>query len=210
MGVNVYILDRRTARLDVGGTSHAVGWLRRSWKITELNAGRTIELEAAKASARSIASPPAAMLADVADMPLGSADGPQVSAHLVIGWDEGRTIVTDMGWDYLPVLGYGVRDAEGGGFALHEERDGALHPIGRERAAELGLAGPDGRMVRHGQPTIAECRSVRRYVAGYAEADCTFDDGRTERLLVGIEGDGLPDPSWLVGRKPRQAERYPA
>jgi hypothetical protein len=62
----------------------------------------------------------------------------------VIGWDEGRTRVTDMGWDFLPVLGYAVRDPKSGVFVLHEEYGGILHPLGRERAIELGLTGPDG------------------------------------------------------------------
>ena len=59
----------------------------------------------------------------------------------MIGWDEGRTRVTDMGWDYLPTLGYGVRDRESGSFVFHEDRAGALYPVSRERASELGLIG---------------------------------------------------------------------
>ena len=126
----------------------------------------------------------------------------------MIGWDEGRTSVTDMGWDYLPTLGYGVRDRESGAFVLHEERAGVLFSVSRDHAAESGLIGSDGQLVRRGQPAIVQCRSVRPYIAGYAEADCTFDNGRTEKLLIGIIGEEFPDPSWLVGKKPMQAERY--
>ena len=208
MGVNIYILDRRPARLSVGGVEQNIGSLRRFWKITEIDGERSKELETAEATAAAIASPPAAMLADVCDMTLGSENSIPVKAHLVIGWDMGRTRVTDMGWDYLPTLGYGVRDRDSGAFVLHEEREGGLFPISRERAADLGLTDPTGQLVRHGQPAIVECRSVRPYIAGYAEADCTFDNGRTEKLLIAMAGEELPNPSWLVGKKPMQAERY--
>ena len=209
MGVNIFILQRRPVRLSVGGVVQSVGSLRRFWKITELDNERGAELDAEEAAARAISSPSAAMLADVYEIPLGSKDGPPATAHLVIGWDEGRTRVTDMGWDYLPTLGYGVRDREGGAFVFHEEIDGVLHPVSQDRAAALGLIGPDGRLVRRGQPTIIECRSVRPYIAGYAEADCTFDTGKPEKLLIGVPGDELPAPSWLVGKTPMQAEKYP-
>ena len=208
MGVNIYILDRRPARLSVGGVEQNIGSLRRFWKITEIDDERSKELETAEATAGAIASPPAAMLADVYDMTLGSEDGAPVKAHLVIGWDAGRTRVTDMGWDYLPTLGYGVRDRDSGAFVLHEEREGGLFPISRERAVDLGLSDPAGQLVRHGQPAIVECRSVRPYIAGYAEADCTFDNGRTEKLLIAMSGGELPNPSWLVGKTPMQAEQY--
>jgi hypothetical protein len=83
-------------------------------------------LSSTEAAVSSLRSPEAALLADVEDIPLGSASGVTVRAHLVIGWDEGRTSITDMGWDYLPVLGYAVRDPVTRSFVLHEERDGAL------------------------------------------------------------------------------------
>ena len=209
MGVNIFILDRRPARLAVAGVEQDVGSLRRFWKITELDEERSGELSASEAAASAIPSPKAAMIADVVEMPLGSKSGAEVSAHRVIGWDEGRTSVTDMGWDYLPVLGYAVRDPDGGVFALHEERDGVLYRLDRDRAAELGLTGPDGLLMRRGQPVISECRSVRLIIAGYAEADCTFDNGREERFLIGIADGPLPEPSWLAGKTPMQIEKYP-
>jgi hypothetical protein len=209
VGVNIYILDRRPVRLSIAGIGQDVGSLRRSWKITEMDGGRIDELNASEAAASAMPSLAAAILADVEELPLASASGVTVRAHLVIGWDEGRTRVTDMGWDYLPVLGYGVRDLESGVFVLHEKRDGALHHVDRERAIELGVMGPDGQLAGRGQPTISECRSVQSYIAGYAEADCTFDDGRQEKLLIGIADGTLPDPSWLTGKKPMQVEQFP-
>lgn len=194
----------------MGGVEQNIGSLRRFWKITEIDGERSKELETAEATAGAITSPPAAMLADVYDMTLGSENGAPVKGHLVIGWDVGRTRVTDMGWDYLPTLGYGVRDRDSGAFVLHEEREGGLFPISRQRAADLGLTDPAGQLVRHGQPAIVECRSVRPYIAGYAEADCTFDNGRTEKVLIGITGGALPDRSWLVGKRPMDAEQFMA
>ncbi len=208
MGVNIYILDRRPVRLSVGGTGQDVGSLRRSWKITEMNDERADELSKSEAAASAVRSPAAAMLADVEELPLASASGVTVRAHLVIGWDEGRTRVTDTGWDYLPILGYGVRDPDAEVFMLHEERDGTLHHLDRERAFAIGLIGPDGLLAKRGQPTILECRSVQSYIAGYAEADCKFDDGRQQKLLVDVAGNAMPDPSWFIGKKPMQVERY--
>jgi hypothetical protein len=117
--------------------------------------------------------------------------------------------VTDFGWDYLPRLGYAVRDAAAGIYVLHEEKSGRLHPINLERATELGLVDRTGRMIRHGQPRITACQSVRQYIAGYAESDCVLDNGRDERLLIAISGDALPPETWLVGKRPMDVKRYP-
>jgi hypothetical protein len=209
MGVNIYILDRRPARLRVGELEHRIGSLRRFWKITELDEERVGEVYASKVKLAGVPSPKAAMVADVEEMPLGSVTGIEVKAHPVIGWDEGRTRVTDMGWDYLPILGYAIRDPDSGIFVLHESRDGVLHRLDHGRAVELGLIKPDGKLVRRGQPTIAECRSVRPYIPGYAEADCMLDNGQEEKLLIGVADGPLPEPAWLTGKTPMQIEKYP-
>src|ERR1700733_2234088 len=139
MGVNIFILDRRPIKLAVAGLELEVGALRRFWKITELDEERAGELDASAAAVSGKPSPKAAMIADVVEMPLASKPGIEVNAHQVIGWDKGRTSVTDMDWDYLPILGYAVRDPGSGVFTLHESRDGALHRLNRDRAVELGL-----------------------------------------------------------------------
>lgn len=205
MGVVIHILDRRTVWLDIGGTQHQIGTLRHLSKATELDDSRAAEI---KEAASLIPSRPAVLLAQTVDLPHESADGRSVAAHLVIGWDEGRGSVSDQGWDYLPMLGYAVRDNQRDVFVLHELRDGKLHAINAERAGALGLIS-NGVLVRRGQPVVSGCRSIRRYIPGFVEADCVLEDGRQEKLLVRITGDGLPDPSWLVGRKPMDAEQYP-
>ena len=43
MGVNILLLDRRPARLDVGGVVQSVGTLRSFWKMTELDEERAAE-----------------------------------------------------------------------------------------------------------------------------------------------------------------------
>jgi hypothetical protein len=96
---------------------------------------------------------------DITELPLASAPHRTVAAHLVLGWDEGRGSVTDFGWDNLPRLGYGVRDAAGGLYTLPEERAGLLLAIDDRRARELDLLGADGGLVRHGQPRITICRA---------------------------------------------------
>ncbi len=204
MGVAVHILDRRTISLKVGGTPHEIGTLRHVSKLTELDGHRAAELE----RAATLPSPVAVMVVAPLEMRLASAPGTAAAAHLVIGWDEGRGSVTDMAWDYLPVMGYAVRDAVGGAFTLHELCDGTLHPVDGERAAILGLLTKDGSLRRRGQPAIAECRTVRPYAPEFAVADCVLEGGRHERLFMRVEGDALPDPSWLVGRRPMDVERY--
>jgi len=208
MGVNIFVLDRRPVPLSVAGTVQEIGSLRRFFKATEANDERVAELERSEAAALLAPSPKAVMVADFVDLPLGAEDGPLARAHLVIGWDEGRAKVTDLNWDYLPPLGYAVRVPKSGVFELHEERGGVLHALDRERAAELGLIDSAGQLTRHGQPTILECPAVRPFISGYGEASCTFDNGKQERLLFHVIGDELPLPSWFIGKKPTQVQRY--
>ena len=59
MGVNTFLLDRHAAALDVAGTKHVIGMLRRFFKLTEMNDERSVELEAAENSALGAASPAA-------------------------------------------------------------------------------------------------------------------------------------------------------
>ena len=209
MGVNIFILDRRPAKLVVAGVRQEVGSLRRFWKITELDEERAGELSAAEKVVAGRPSPKAAMVADMVEMPLGSSSGVEVRAHPVIGWDEGRTRVTDMGWDYLPVLGYAIRDSENGVFVLHELRDDALHRLDRERALQLGLTDSDGQLVDHGQPVITACEDVQPFLDRYADADCTLSNGSKQKLMTVIEGAELPSAEWFVGKKPMEVEKYP-
>lgn len=205
MGVNTFVLDRRTATLLIGSGRHTVGTLRRFYKISELDDERVIELDAA---ARITPSPAAVLLMDITELPLAGEPDKPIAAHLVLGWDEGRGSVTDFGWDYLPRLGYAVRDRTDGNYALHEERDGRLHTIDDGRARELGLVNDAGELIRHGQPRITRCRSVKSYIAGYAEADCTFDSGDDDRLLIVTPDGQLPPETWLVGKRPMDVARY--
>lgn len=209
MGVNIFLLDHRPVRLNVAGVVQSVGALRRFWKITELDEERTGEIHASEEAAATMPSPKAAMVADIVELPLGTKDGTEVSAHLVIGWDEGRTRVTDMKWDYLPVLGYALRNPDNDTFVLHEERDGALHPIDRKRARELGLTGPNGNLVAHGQPIVTACENVRPFLDRYADADCTLSSGIRETLMTTIEGDELPPAGWFIGKRPMDLAHYP-
>lgn len=206
MGVNTFLLDRRTAKLLIGGSPHTVGTLRRFFKITELDADRAAELEAA---ARNTSSPAAAMLMDITELPLAAEPAKPAPAHLVLGWDEGRGSVTDFGWDYLPQLGYAVRDAATQEYTLFELRDELLYPIDAKRALDLGLLDDDGHLIRRGQPVITGCKNVRPFLDRYADADCTLSSGATETLMTVIEGGVLPPAEWFIGKTPREAAKYP-
>lgn len=205
MGVNTFLLDRRTATLLVGGSKQTVGMLRRFFKITELDDERAAELDAA---ARITPSPAAALIVDISELPLASAPDNPAAAHLVLGWDEGRGSVTDFGWDYLPQLGFAIRDRDNGHYVLCEEREGLLHAIDNRRACELGLLTVGGELIRQGQPRIATCRSVSPYIPGYAEADCTFDSGAASKLLIVTSDGEIPPETWFVGKRPMDVGRY--
>ena len=205
MGVNTFLLDRRTATLLIGASKQTVGTLRRFFKLTELDDERVAELDAA---ARVTPSPAAALVVDISELPLAGEPDKPVAAHLVLGWDEGRGSVTDFGWDYLPRLGYAIRNRANGEYTLHEERLGLLHAIDNRRALELDLLAAGGELIRHGQPRITICRSVRPYIPGYAEADCTFDSGAENKLLIGVPDGQLPPETWFVGKRPMDVERY--
>jgi hypothetical protein len=206
MGVNTFLLDRRTATLLIGASKHTVGTLRRFFKLTELDEERGAELDAA---ASITPSPAAALLVDISELPLASEPDRPVAVHLVLGWDDGRGSVTDFGWDYLPRLGYAVRDRAGGNYTLYEERSGLLHAIDDRRAFELGLLSANGELIRHGQPRITACRSVTPYIIpGYAEADCTFDSGTGDKLLIVTPDNQLPPEDWFIGKRPLDVRCY--
>lgn len=207
MGVNTFILDRRTVSVLIGGRRQKVATLRRYFKITELDASRTTELKAAE---RIKPSPAAAMVMDVLEIPLATAPEKPIAAYLVLGWEEGRGSVTDFGWDFLPELGYAVRDPETHEYALFELRDGVLYSIEASRAAALGLTDNQGLLVRRGQPIITDCGNVRPYIDGYANADCTLSTGARTNLITAIEGNNMPTPEWFIGKTPRQVAEYKA
>ena len=123
MGVVKYLLDRRTVTVRIGDSRQAIGTLRRFFKITELDEERNAELEAADGIRPS---PVAAMIMDESEFALASDPTTPVRSHLVLGWDEGMGSVTDFGWDFLPELGYAVRDPASGEYTLFELRNDRL------------------------------------------------------------------------------------
>jgi hypothetical protein len=205
MGVNTFLLDRRTVTLLIGASKQTVGTLRRFFKLTELDDERLAELDAA---ARIAPSPVAALVMDISDLPLASEPDKPVAVHLVLGWDEGRGSVTDFGWDYLPRLGYAVRNAATQEYCLFELRDDLLYPIDANRALELGLLDGSGRLIRRGQPVITGCHNIRPFLDRYADADCTLSSGATETLMTIIEGGSLPPAEWFIGKRPMDVQRY--
>lgn len=203
VGVVIHILDRRRVRLDVAGSIQEIGALRHLSKVTELDGPRVAELE----SAGLVPSPPAAMVAHPVNLPLASSLESSVAAHPVIGWDQGRGSVTDLEWDYLPILGYAIHDASRDMYVLCELQNGVLHVIGADRACELGLL-VNGTLPQKGQPVISECSTVEWFIPGFVQAACVFENGRQDTLIIRVDDDTPPDPSWLIGRKPRDAAHY--
>ena len=209
MGVQIYLLDRRRVTLLVDDLVQEIGTLRRSWKVTEIDSERAMEIDAAKAHLQGKAAPVAVMVADVTELPLAAEPSKPVAAHLVLGWDADRSSVTDLGWDYLPVLGYAVQISASTRYMLHEERVGGLFPVTRARALELGIRDQTGHFLRLGQPSIAECNSIRPYIAGYTQADCVLSNGHTAEILTRIQPGQAPEITWYIGKRPSDVARYP-
>jgi hypothetical protein len=204
MSVLIHVLDRRLIRIVVAELYQRVGILRHLSRVTDIDDRKAEELK----KATTLPTPTAVLVASVHEMRLAERPDVPVAAHPVIGWEEGRHSVTDSNWDYLPVLGYAVREPDSNKLFLYELKDdGLLHFIDYTRGEELRLTDNDG-LIRRGQPVIVECHSVTPFIPNFVEADCVLEDGRRDRLLVRIENGNVPDPSWLVGRKPRDAEVY--
>ena len=210
MGVQLYILDRRQTALVIAGTRHTIGILRRSWKLTEIDAERASEISAAKESHKGGVAPAAVMVAEVSDIPLLAAPGHSVAAHSVIGWEAGRHTVTDMAWDFLPVLGFAVRALGTDDFVLHEEREGGLMPLTLARAMELSILDEAGQLLRHGQPPIVKCLGVKPLIQSYAIATCRLAYGRPVELVTEIVADGLPPTGWYIGKLPSETKVFSA
>jgi hypothetical protein len=206
MGVNTFLLDRRTAVVLIGGSRQTVGTLRRFFKLTELDEERAAEFDAAAG----ITPPPAAaMIMDITELPLAAEPGQPVPGHLVLGWNKGRGSITDFGWDYLPRLGYAVRNAATQEYVLFELRDELLYPIDTSRAIDLNLLDAHGLLIRRGQPVITGCENIRPFLDRYADADCILSSGATETLMTTIEGGRLPPAEWFIGKTPREVAKYP-
>jgi hypothetical protein len=210
MGVQLYILDRRKASLVIAGTHHMIGTLRRSWKLSEIDTERAAEISAAEESHKDGVAPAAAMVAEVSDIPLQAVPGHSVAAHAVIGWEAGRHTVTDMAWDFLPVLGFAVRAPEADDFVLHEERETGLVPMTKARAMELHILDEAGRLRRHGQPPIVKCLSVKPLIRSHAIANCELADGRNAELVTELTSGDLPPVDWYVGKLPAETRVFSA
>jgi hypothetical protein len=208
MGVQIYLLDRRTVTLNIDGHDHAIGTLRRSWKITEVDNVRAAEIEAEKQKLSTMEKPIAALVTDVIELALASDPERSVAGHIVLGWDADRVEVTNSGWDYLPVLGYAIRDPASNNFILYDNLDGKVAPLGEERAMALGIISANGKLIRRGQPTIANCISVRPFITNRVEADCVLSDGQSARLLTFVDPENPPDKKWYVGKRPSDVANY--
>jgi hypothetical protein len=209
MGVQIYLLDRRIVTLLVAGRPTEIGTLRRFWKITEVDSERQAEIDKAKAVLQGKPAPLAVMVVDVTEVRLAATPSQKITAHLVLGWDADRYSVTDLNWEYMPILGYAVRSNETAQYVLHKEREGVLSPISSTCAIELGFLNQMGQFLRRGQPSIVQCRSVRPYISIYAQADCVLSNGEIAEILTSIEPREMPEAAWYIGKRPVDVTRYP-
>jgi hypothetical protein len=208
MGVLIYLLDTRKVKLRIGALVKSIGTLRSFRKMTEVDGSDASYLDSLDLSARKIYGPVAVMTADFESCALATSPNRTTAAHMVLGWESGLSRTNDQNWDYLPILGYAVRNSSSCEYTLHEKRSELLHPLTATRATELGILSPHGKLTRKGQPSIIYCGHVLPYISTYAEAKCVFDNGDTFDLLTRIEGVGLPGPEWYVGKRPSEVKCY--
>jgi hypothetical protein len=116
--------------------------------------------------------------------------------------------VTDLDWDYLPILGYAVRNIALSNYTLCEDMSGTLQGIEADRAVQLGILNTSGQLIRNGQPSIVACEAIRIFISTYVQADCMLSDGRSVEVLTFI-GSGLPpQKGWYIGKRPAEAANF--
>ncbi len=192
----------------IAGSRHLIGTLRRSWKLTEINDERAAEISTVEESLKGSDLPAAVMVAEVVELPLFDAPGSRTAAHTVIGWEPNRYSVTDMAWDFLPVLGFALRPHGTDEFVLHEEREGGLVPMAAARAVEKSILDGAGRLLQHGQPLVTKCLAVKALTESCAMANCELADGRTVDLVTELRAGGLPPTSWYAGKLPSETKVF--
>jgi hypothetical protein len=204
MGIDIYHLvpgARRQILID--GAAHDVGTISRLWKVTEtdLMPGReeTLDALADMEAVGNVATPPVVMVDGVCEFG-------EILAYRLLAWDAGRLKTQDYDWDHLPTVAWAAETRDG--LVVHEHVGGHLVAMSGERAKELGIVGPDGRLAQHRLPVIKECRSVERMVGGSYAARCVFQDGREAEVFGESESGDLPDAAWFAGRSTAAAGRY--
>ncbi len=209
MGVQIYLLDRRTATIRIEDLVFEIGTIRRFWKVTEMDEVRNAEIVKAASLIKDGYAPVAVMISDVYDLQLADSSK-RLQAHLVLGWDADRTSVTDWHWDYLPELGYAVREVGSSEYVLYELQGDALHMMSRVTATKKGILDDAYSLVRRGQPVIAECLSVVPFISTSSEARCILSNGQEATILTTIDPGILPPAAWYVGKRPKDVSHYPS
>lgn len=208
MGVVVHRLKMgTTCQIRIGRSTHVIGVIGRLWKLTDtgLRERRADQMDRMYEAERRrrLPTPKAVMV----EGPSQLGPGLSLRAHLVLGWDEGRLKTQDYDWDHLPTLGY-AKPGPDGDLVLHELVGDHLAPMTEARAKQLDILDKHGELVRRGQPTIVDCRSVESMGGTYYSADCEFSDGRSGTVVGESESGDLPAAEWLVGRTPESAGKY--
>lgn len=148
MGVNHFILDRRTLDLTVGGVAARVGILRNIGKVHS-NTADIIDVARRTWQGRQT---PGLVL-----VPGHGAQYPG-SAGLVLGWERGLVSTVDFDWSGLPELGIALR-GDDGGLELRSQAAPEV-PLTPAAAVAAGLLDADGRISRWRRPRITTAEVV--------------------------------------------------
>ncbi len=122
--------------IEVCGLRQQIGTLRHFGKLTELNEQSSAEMTALEALLGQMVAPIAAMNTDVIQKELEGGSSNPIKAHEIASWEEDRSHVLDLNWDFLPTIGYAVQDHDRRVFVLHEKTAGGLRPVTQNQATE--------------------------------------------------------------------------
>ncbi len=217
MGVNLYVMTRRTEPMVIGDVLVPLHILHKTMKLTEMTKADAGDLAALRAKARTgigggrLAVRPAKDMEDVL-IKVGDHPGALVKGHgrPVYGWDNDLTDVPDLDFGHLNVVGYALPDVSGPGSILFEvvERSGptaVLSPMSEARAVDLGILTEQHRLVMFEQPAIKSVESTQDMPeVGLWFAEVTLENGRAATISGVLNEDwiAMTDKTRLVGWRP--------
>ena len=201
----VYFLDREPVSLRVGGVLLRVGiaWMSHKFHPQfEFAPERTMADDATEW-------PEVVIVGDCNAVFYLASDGQLVVASRVLGWEIGRRCVSEIDWDCLPTIGYGIKSESGENYVLHEAKSDKLYLMGADRARELSILDHRQRLVPHGQVPIDRCDWVEVVKEGkLAVAECYLANGRRVTQFVLLNGWALPPKRWFENKLPMEAMAY--
>lgn len=218
MGVNLYVMTRRTEPMVIGDVLVPLHILHKTMKLTEMTKADAGDLAALRAKARTgigggrLAVRPSR---DTEEVLIERDEHPVVrlkaQGRPVYGWDNDLTDVPDTDFGHLNIVGYALPDLTGpGGSMLFElvDRSGptaVVRLMSEARAVELNILTAQRRLASFEQPSIQSVLSTQDLPeVGLWLAEVMLSNGRAATLSGALNEDwiAMTDKTRLVGWRP--------